>query len=181
MKLQSVSADSFATMLLLDKELEPIPEPVRLQPSLTLILSYDEYIQFCKLYLEKNDYLYYRTESIKSWLATDNKEMLLKSFYADVARAVLKELHFASVRGKKATHIAHFIHGAKPLTKEDIENTYKDIQMFAANYVMPYMADRWFPVPQYFADKENQFLWKYAVVLMFYSQVPNCPITTGDF
>lgn len=170
--VHSVMADSMATIVLLDKNMELIPEPIRMQPSITLSVDFDEYIRFCSIYLGTTDYLSSPTDMIKKYLRDGDRDSLLKSFYTDMSHSVCKELHYAEQYDKDATHIYHYIYDATiSMTVQEIESLYAQVRRFTETSLRHYMKDRQFELPQFFR-KANRSAWHYANVLKYYSMAP---------
>lgn len=104
--LITIDAGHMAAVLSLDSDhlLEPYPQPFRLQPDLTLLIPYDEYLTFLRT-----------TENIDGYLYRPAKEALLspvRSYYMDMARAVAKECYYASRTAGQPTRIRHWFKGA---------------------------------------------------------------------
>ena len=43
-----VEADCLAALMVMDRELEPVPEPFRMQPDVELIVNFEEYLKFAQ-------------------------------------------------------------------------------------------------------------------------------------
>ena len=102
-----VEADCLAALMVMDRELEPVPEPFRMQPDVELIVNFEEYLKFAQSLPSDSTLLYFPTERLRQSVAARNEEALVKSFYIDMAMAVCKELFFAEYNGKSATVIRH--------------------------------------------------------------------------
>ena len=171
---KSVMSDNLAPILLLDKEMEETPEPFRMQKNVLLIVSFSEYLKFIDNYLDKVDYLSTPTSMLKQYIMHNDTTRLYSSFLADMAYAVAKELHYAEKYKKSATMLVHDVSDAKVNSLSDIENMYKDIRNFTENNLHQYMGAKDFALPKFF-NKDNDILWHYANVLLFFSMAPGKP------
>lgn len=104
---QDVEADCLAALMVLDRKLEPVPEPFRMQPGVMLVINFEEYLKFVASLPAGCDLLYFHTADLQKSVETRSDVSVLKSFYIDVALAVCKELFFAEYHGKGATSIRH--------------------------------------------------------------------------
>ena len=104
--------DNLAPLLLLDKDMEPVPEPFRMQGNVLLLVPFSEYISFIDFYLDKVNYLSTPTHLLKQYVNDKNLDKLYQSFLMDMAFAVAKELHYAEAHQKDATFIVHTIENA---------------------------------------------------------------------
>ena len=170
MIVNEVDADCLATFLLLDKQMEVIPEPVRMQPNTTFVITLEAFKTFVSDYLSIYDYLCLPTSLLKNAVEREHKPTILKGFYMSVARAVAKEIHYAEKYGRDATTILHSIGGSRirTLTLGKVETEfykYKDQTEMQLGY---YMYERDFAIPSVFR-KANYPKWKYACVLEAYA------------
>lgn len=111
-----LQSDQLAAVLSLDKDrvLEPVttPQPFRFQPSLTLVIDFDEYKDFLSAMPKDWAYLFRQPK-----FASEHDT--LKCFYMDVMRAVLNELYYTSAVSRSSgiklypTRIRHRIAGAE--------------------------------------------------------------------
>ena len=85
-----VEADCLAALMVMDRELEPVPEPFRMQPDVELIVNFEEYLKFAQSLPSDSTLLYFPTERLRQSVAARNEEALVKSFYIDMAMAVCK-------------------------------------------------------------------------------------------
>lgn len=113
-----VEASHLASVLVLDKQLEPVPDPFRLQPDMLFVVSFDTYLRFIALTPERYNVLNSPIHTLHAVLDRFEKHhnrqdglLLLKSFYIDMAYAVCKELHYAEERDVDATYIRHAFNG----------------------------------------------------------------------
>jgi len=161
-----VDADCLATLLLLDKEMEQLPEPLRMQPNSTFVITLDAFKTFVSDYLSIYDYLCLPTRDLKNAIASDFKPLILKGFYMCVARAVAKELHYAERYGKDATTILHSIEGSRVRTMSlgKVETEFHNYREKTEVSLGQYMAERDFMIPGVFR-RANYPKWKYACVL----------------
>jgi hypothetical protein len=165
MKEVFVTADTMATLLLTDPGMEKIPEPIRMQPTVRLVIDFSEYLDFCRAYLHRKDYLATPTAVIKRFLETADEGELVKCFYRDMAVAVCKELHFARLYRKQATLFYHtFENPTKVRTAADICAGVNQYSPAAEAFLYPYMTGRGFT---FLAgrERENVFMGCYARVL----------------
>jgi hypothetical protein len=171
-----VSADAMTTLFLTDKTLEPIPEPIRMQPSVRLIVSFSEYIDFCRTWLQgkDKDYLSTPTAAIRKFLEEDNEAELIKCFYKDMAIAIGKELHYAEKYKKPRTAFYHTIDNpTKWLTVGEICTTVDQYTPVGISFLYPYLAARQFHLPAT-VQTENFFMWSYMIVLGWFGRCLPC-------
>lgn len=171
MIVEHVAADNLATLLLLDKSMEETPEPIRMQPSLALLIPFQGFIDFVNVYLDKRDYLACRTKDLKDAASIGvsdkaSREFLLRAFYGAVSRAVVKELHYAEARNRDGTTIIHYFPStAIPLWSKGKISTLYNTQCGGKGYdLRKDMNNRGFFLPNEFR-RNNFSLWEYAVVL----------------
>ena len=100
-------ADNLAALMVLDRGLEPTPEPFRMQGDVWVHVDYSQYLAFIRSLPEESQLLYNPTVVLKEAMEHRNDTALLKAFYTDMACAVGKELFFAEAKHKPATHIRH--------------------------------------------------------------------------
>jgi hypothetical protein len=103
----AADADCLAALMVLDTEIGMEPEPFRMQPNLQISIDFEEYLKFVRALPPHRHILNSETYRIQEALAIQNERILLKSFYADMALAVCKELFFAEGARKEATEIRH--------------------------------------------------------------------------
>jgi hypothetical protein len=163
-----VTSDVMATLFLTDKEMERNPEPIRMQQSVMLNVEFEEYIDFCKTYLNVKDYLSTPTVDIKRFLDIGDEESLLKCFYKDMAVAVGKEIHYAETYRKSATKFYHIVKDpSKIYTQEDICAIAYQFESVALSFLIPYLRSRDFGLPSK-PSKSNIFMWNYMMLLGWY-------------
>lgn len=169
--IKLVGFDSLAPILLLDKKMEEIPEPFRMQDNVLLIVQFSEYLKFIDQYLGKVDYLSTPTYALKQYQLTNAQDKLYAAFLADVAYGIAKELHYAEKYNRPATIIAHSVHDANVKTVAEVEEMYEGVKIYTEEKLYQYMAAKDFELPRFF-NKENMMLWHYANVLLFFSMAP---------
>lgn len=113
MQIHHVTSDSLAALMLMNKALEPYPEPFRLQPSITFVIPFKEYVTWVMSLPRGSHLLYAETAKIQGAIESANMAALLRYFYADMAMALGKELHFAELYGKRASNIRHSFEGVQ--------------------------------------------------------------------
>jgi hypothetical protein len=171
MKEVFVTSDVMATLFLTDKAMERKPEPIRMQPYVMLVVDFSEYLDFCRTYLHKKDYLATPTSTIKLHLEEDNENKLLQCFYKDMAIAVAKELHFAELYKKSATMFCHtFSEECLIREKEWIATNAGEFGTVSEPFLRAFLNSKDFLLPQNFKN-ENMFMWNYARVLGWYGLV----------
>lgn len=119
---QDVGAECLAALMVLDRSLEPIPEPFRMQPDIEFIVCFDEYVRFLRTLPTGTPLLYFPTDKLQRFVETRDEQSLTKAFYIDTALAVCKELFFAEQYGKGAAVIRHGFYGChdtKSIVVED--------------------------------------------------------------
>lgn len=160
-----VRADSLATLLLLDKSLEPIPEPFRCQKNLCCIVEFEEYCKFLDRYLANVDYLATPTYLLKQYLRDGSEIQLRKAFYKDMAYAVCKELHYAERKHTVATRIIHTLRKDSLVTTANtLDREYLDVCNDTVYRIYQKMDELDFALPARF-HSENFALWQYANLL----------------
>lgn len=105
-----VTYRNLGSILILSKEFEPYPLPWRLQPKLTLVIKFSEYVQFIskektKNLLASNDG---ERERILNNFILNSEEYyskLVSIFGIDISLALIKELSYAIQYNKPVTNI----------------------------------------------------------------------------
>lgn len=169
--LKDVGYGCLAPLLVLDKEMEPIPDPFRMQKNVAFIVSFSEYVKFIDYSLGRVDYLATPTRLLKSYRAKHDNDSLYAAYLRDIAFSVAKELHYAETYKKEAAMIVHEKYGAEEIPYTDIERMFKDTHALTENRLRSYMSSHNFPLPISFRDC-NQSYWQYANVLLFFSIAP---------
>lgn len=117
---QDVEADCLAALMVLDRNLEPVPEPFRMQPDVELVVNFEEYLKFVQSLPGDCTFLYFPTDKLQKSIETRAEQSLLKAFYIDMALAVCKELFFAEYGGKGATIIRHEFYDCQSFKHIDV-------------------------------------------------------------
>lgn len=153
-----VAADSLAALVVLDRDLEPVPEPFRMQPDVEVIVNFDEYLKFVQSLPMDSAFLYFPMDKLHQSIEARNEQSLIKSFYIDVALAVCKELFFAEYYGKGATVIRHEFY--------DCHDT-KGISIMPNTEVLllHILSEKGFPLPGVIS-RSNVRHWNYACKLL---------------
>ena len=102
-----VDADSLASVFVLNKDLEPVPDPFRLQPEMLFVIGFESYRKFVEHIPGSMNILYFTTNLLHTRMSEGNETALLKSFYIDMALAICKELYFAEEYKADASCIRH--------------------------------------------------------------------------
>ena len=124
-----------------DRSLEPIPQAFRMQSQLTFVVPYTEYLAFLSSAQGVDEYLYKPVaEALKR---------PVRSYYMDVARAVLKECYFSVQNDRAPTHIRHYFYdvpigepGIDYREKEDAFDRYAE-SLGLGFAKLPYVRDEW--------------------------------------
>lgn len=153
-----VDAESLAALLVLDRTLEPCPEPFRMQPSLTLSVSFDEYCKFVRTLPDTPQYLF--NPLPKLWEKLERGEVLplVKAFYTDMAGAVGKELFYAEYAQRPATTIRHTFDDVHLVPPPEIDPKWDKVLrhlLGRKNYTLPAQVSMC-----------NQHHWQYALRLL---------------
>lgn len=178
MKTKSVTSDSLATLLLLEKELEPTPEPFRCQPNISFSVDFQEYIAFCTNFLGRENLLATPSKKIHQLLrefrrgSEEAKFGLWSAFLKDMSFAVMKELYWAESLGKGASCIVHTIQNCSSVLSE------ADMNLYFANVrelVLPKILTRFsckdYAYPAQISPKNVKY-FKYAVALYYLADQP---------
>lgn len=147
-----------AAVMVLLPELEPVPEPFRLNPDLLVLVDFGEYIRLIRSLPGDEPYLYTQLSRLRGYVQSNNELKLLKSFYVDMALAVGKELHFAESCSKQPTVIRHTFHGCNA-TK------YVPLQEQTEQTLRYLLSERGFPVPEHLSASSLPS-WTYACKLV---------------
>lgn len=153
-----VDADSLASIFVLDKELEPVPEPFRLQPDVLFVVSFEHYRKFVKNIPESRNILHYATSVLHQRMEEGNETALLKAFYTDMALAVCKELHYAEEYRAGASCIRHAFPTLLAEKRIHVTGEIPAILSMLAQ-------KKGFPLPGTFRN-QNQKHWDYACRLL---------------
>lgn len=171
---KAVMCETLAPLFLLDKSLEEVPEPFRMQGNVIFTVDFSEYLRFIELCLEKDDYLSQPTSTLKTYLNMRDEKSLYSAFLCDMAHAVAKELHYAESSNKDATTIIHTRAGVATKTIPDVIEMYRGVRTFTEDKLRTHMYYNNFQLPKFFREKNN-ILWEYANVLYFFSMAPGTP------
>lgn len=164
MKIEA-EADRLAALVVMDRNLELIPEPFRMQPDVEVIVDFGEYLKFVQSLPTGHPFLYFKVEEIQQAIEVHNELALLKSFYTDMALAVCKELSFAENNGTGATVIRHNFYDVKE--QKNIKFTDE-----TGNVLRLISEERGFPIPPRISSV-NIPHWAYACKLL--QDVRNSP------
>jgi hypothetical protein len=166
---QVVSAKSLSCMLNADKLAERLPEPFRLQSSVSFRITYSEYYNYMlSPDADTITHLNVTCTYLRS-LAMSQNPKLYRYFLADCAFAICKELHFAEAYDMDATVIlpASFSGTNVPMSTclefYDTANCVED-ELFALVNNTGYYINS-------IKRAHNIKLWKLAVYLFYLSKV----------
>lgn len=153
-----VEADRLATLLVMDASLEPRPAPIRLQPEVTVVINFEEYLRFVQLLPAGSAFLNSSIEKMQQCIRAHEERSLLKAFYVDMALAVGKELYFAETFHKGATVIRHEFYSCRTIKKiaSDPDGA------FLLGYLLK---TKGFPLPA-IVSEVNRLHWDYACMLI---------------
>lgn len=173
--LKELSSEQLATILILDKQIEPYPEPFRFQPKVHLYIDFLEYIKFIRTELGTGyDWLSTPTrvlnDLVREYDHGDSKIATVKLFAAfqqDMAFAIMKELCLAEREGKNVTKITHYTTlGSVIYDKNKVDSLFPKVQEYSDERLRKYLE-----VMGYHYGKlhfgPNYDSYKYAVILMF--------------
>lgn len=167
MQDKELTYENLAPLYILDKELEEVPDPFRLQGNrITFIVPFREYKRFVSTCLRDVDYLATPTKDLLQYCRVDDKVSLYASYLKDMAVAVCKELHYAEKLGKDATHYRHKSEGEAVYDRDFLHKVtlISDLQ----GQLREYMAEHDYPLPKYFRENNSE-LWEYANTLYYFS------------
>ena len=97
------TADEMLALMALGEGYSFEPEPFRMQPSMTIVVPYSEYVRFIGSLPFNYTGLYTPIERMSP--ATS-----MRCYYLDMAMAVFKELYYSSRWYGQPTHIVHEVH-----------------------------------------------------------------------
>lgn len=153
-----------APIFLLDKSLEQIPEPFRMQGNhVSFTVPFSEYKTFVKCNLRKKDYLASPTALLKKYESSNDTENMFRCYLRDMSVAVCKELHYSTSNGKEATIIKHSCDGSISLSLDEISKVYDRGDTYDAE-LRNYMQDYGFDLPSSWT-LHNHRLFTYAYFL----------------
>lgn len=176
---KELSSDILATVLILDKRLEPQPEPFRGQPSVHFVVSFEEYIKFVRTELGLGyDWLYTPTSTLLKYvreLDQHNSELARKSlftaFLRDMAFAVMKEVCISESLGKRATKITHStLLSQKVLGPEDYSTYFANVKNHVEPVLFGYLSRNGYTVRS--ISGPNMSHYEYAISLLFLADKP---------
>lgn len=105
MIILSAKKDNLSCLLNLNKQLEPFPEPVRLQPEVAIQISVETYNDFLTSLSKKNQGVVLLSGMQSALLTEDSSQQLYRAYLKDVAGAIFKEISFAEEYDDYATCI----------------------------------------------------------------------------
>lgn len=164
---KTVPSSCLAPLFVLDKEMEPYPDPFRLQGHVVMKVNYSDYVDFCKTALDKVDYLATPTATLKSYILHKDTSSLYSAFVKDMAIAISKEIHYAEAQAKAGTRYIHFCYGVEEYTQDKIDSLFEQVGFQVGNILRQYMASKGFAIPNVIS-RYNVKQWQYAVVMYLY-------------
>jgi hypothetical protein len=178
LRTKSVTSDALASLLLLEKELEPTPEPFRCQPNMQFAVDFEEYVTFCTNFLGRADLLYTPYQKLHQLtreyrLGSDGaKRELWSAFLKDMAFAVLKELYWAESFGKGASSIIHTVQDCTTmLSEQDINLYFAKVKEVILPRAVSHFTSKGYVYPPQISVK-NVKHFKYAVTMFYLADQP---------
>jgi len=169
---KDLSANTLATVLILDTALEQTIEPFRLQPNVTLIVTFEEYLKFCKTEIGNSfDWLATPTADLHYYIREFDRQAttpifikLFSSYLRDVALGQIKELSIAEAVGQGATGIRHSTSRTGViLTDKQIEEHYVNVaNSELEKKLLTLASNKGYPL--YRVSAQNVKHYKYALV-----------------
>lgn len=165
----TVDAEHLAPIVVLNKNLETIPDVFRLQEQVLFIVTLSEYTKFVKS-LSNTNMLVLPSNTLTKIIQNTEKGVTDKATIKDLLQlnmsfALGKELHFSQIYGRGMSNYAVYMEDAKPVTRDDIEFLYDIIEDDKKLIFQEIMDSRGYPInPNDFMSKQQEFYFKYAVV-----------------
>lgn len=153
-----VEADCLAALMVLDRNLEPVPEPFRMQSDVEIVINFEEYLKFIQSLPPDRTFLYFPTDRLCKSIVAQNEKSLVKSFYIDMALSVCKELFFAECAGMGATVIRHEFYNCCATKNVTI---LPDTVLLLRHI----LSEKGFPLPTPISQKNTRH-WEYACKLL---------------
>ena len=158
-------------ILCLDRKLEPVPEPFRLQGSVLLRVLYREYADFIQsLPTDMESIRISGDLSVTREFARIRSPLLYNCFLRDMAFAIAKELHYAEQYQRAGTTILPTSYMADTVSYTKIcmvtsqcSDVARQLSMVAESYD--------FPLPIRVSE-QNIALYRLAVYLLYISKTP---------
>lgn len=168
---QKVNADCLTTVLNQDWDKEHFPEPFRLQPNVSFLITYSEYTNYLLSLVKTSDIKLSRRLDLLIDLVTVNSPALYKFYLEDLAFAMAKEVWYAETfKGEGSIILPFSTHGIEHKISNYIKfagqcSKYGDVlrsRLQAANFI-GFKTE----------NAHNSNLFKAATVLMYYAvEVP---------
>lgn len=170
MEVKQVDADSLASILYTNRQIERLPEPFRGQPHVTLLVDFEDYIRFVTSALGRVGYLYTSASELTTLTSMYRREQsettrmkLWSAFLKDMAMALLKEVWWAERLGKGATTITQMeILEGITFSAEDIVHIYASAGHERQKVALEWLAGKGYEYPPQVSAR-NSFLFKLAV------------------
>ncbi len=166
---QYVKANSLSCVLNENCSAEKIPEPFRMQGTVSFRVTYQEYVKYILSLPDKSLIVLMADISFLRTLATTNNPKLYSYFLKDLAFAICKEVWFAEAYDRDASIILPASLSSEPIGVSkylDSYELYSYIQVELINKVI----GRGFPLNT-IKRTHNLVLFKIAVVIYFCSGV----------
>lgn len=176
---KELSSDVLATVLILDKILEPTPEPFRGQPDVHFVIDFNEYIKFIRTELgTEHDWLYTPTAVLLHHIreldqrnSESARKYLFKAFLQDMAFAVMKEVYISDALGKRATVITHTTSLSQmKLGPNDYRMYFANVKGYSDGRLSEYLSRNGYALRS--VSGPNVPRYQYAIALMFLADKP---------
>lgn len=127
---QKVSANSLSVMFNEDYSKEVLPEPFRLRPNVSFLITYSEYIKYLLSLQETNEVTLSGNVEYLMSLAKTNSELLYKFYLQDIAFAIAKEVWYAEIFHGDGSIILPFSYDGNIANASSYINYYPQCKQF---------------------------------------------------
>lgn len=150
----------------MNPDLEPVPEPFRMQSSVVLRVTLTAYVDFIRMIPADVDSIRLTGDvNVTKHLARVNSPILYNCFLRDMSFAIAKELHFAEKYKRKATAMLPTSHTCSTMLNSTIDSIYEHECDTARTTLNEIIASYGFEIPNSISSV-NEPSYRLAVYLL---------------
>lgn len=168
---QCVNANSLSCLLNADYRAEQIPEPFRMQSSVSFRVTYSEYYNYILSLRDDSPVMLMCDRRYLKSLAMGQSSRLYNCYLQDMAFAICKELAYAEAYGKDATVILPTSFNGKDVLLSDCISYYELCEVEESELFL--VVNNTGFMLKSIRRAHNQKLWKLAVFLFTMSKSQN--------
>jgi len=165
--VSNISPSEMSCVLFMSKDLEPFPEPFRLQRDVTFLVCYHKYQSFLvSLRPEVDEYLCRPVRDLQRMLANKDAR-LFNYFLEDFSYALMREIHFSQTYGLAPSYILPTSLCDRKMSVDEIIANYAYVGAEEGE-LLKYMKEKGYAVsPRNLSLGKSQLMYKLAVSLFY--------------